>query len=75
MNTTDTGPRRWATLPEAAEHMQVNVTTVRRLIAKGTIPGYRLGKRIIRVDLAEVDAILAGSGIPSAKAGSGVRSA
>lgn len=40
----------------AADRWDVSVDTIRRLIAAGKITGYRLNGRIIRVDLAEVDA-------------------
>lgn len=40
----------------AAERWGVSVDTIRRLIATGKLAGYRLNRRIIRVDLAEVDA-------------------
>jgi len=34
------------------------VKTIRRLIAAGEITGHRLGKRLIRVDLNELDATM-----------------
>jgi len=40
----------------AAARWNVSVDTIRRLIASGKITGYRLNRRIIRVDLGEVDA-------------------
>lgn len=40
----------------AAERWDVSIDTIRRLISTGKITGYRLNNRIIRVDLAEVDA-------------------
>lgn len=40
----------------AAARWDVSVDTIRRLIAAGKITGYRLNGRIIRVDVAEVDA-------------------
>ena len=40
-------------LAETAEMLDVSVKTLRRRIADGTIPGYRVG-RLIRVDLNEV---------------------
>lgn len=41
---------------EAAERWSVSVDVVRRLISAGKVTGYRLNNRIIRVDVAEVDA-------------------
>lgn len=51
--------RRWATLEHGAEHIGVSVKTMRRMLAAGEIPGYRVGKRqAIRVDLNELDAAM-----------------
>lgn len=41
---------------EAAARWSVSRDTIRRLIASGQVTGYRLNRRIIRVDVAEVDA-------------------
>lgn len=60
--------RRLITLAAAAEHLGTCRRTIRRRIAAGDLIGYRLGPRMIRVDLAEVDALLAP--IPSARIGS-----
>lgn len=40
----------------AADRWDVSVDTIRRLISAGKITGYRLNRRIIRVDVNEVDA-------------------
>lgn len=48
---------RWGSPPE----------TIRRLIASGTITGYRLNPRIICIDVGELDACY--RAIPSAKVG------
>lgn len=50
--------RRLASLAEAAEYAAVNPRTIRRRIADGSLTGYRLGARVIRVDLDELDALL-----------------
>lgn len=49
--------RRYITIAETAEYLQVSDRTVRRLIADGELTGYRMGhsRRTIRVDLNEVD--------------------
>lgn len=49
--------RRYVTIAETAEYLQVSTATVRRLIADGELTGYRMGgsRRTIRVDLNEVD--------------------
>jgi excisionase family DNA binding protein len=50
--------RRLVTLADAAEYVGVSVKTVRRWIACGDLTGYRAGRRILRVDLNEVDVML-----------------
>lgn len=49
------GPRRLASLATAAAHADVSVRTLRRYIAQGRLTGYRLGPRLIKVDLNEVE--------------------
>jgi len=46
------------TISEAAARLNVNARTVRRRIADGTLTGYRVGPHLIRLDPAEVDALL-----------------
>lgn len=48
--------RRLASLGEAAAHASVSIDTIRRRIADGSLAGFRLGNKIIRVDLDELDA-------------------
>lgn len=50
--------RRLASLLAAAEYADVCERTLRRMIARGELTGYRLGKRMIRVDLDELDAVM-----------------
>ncbi len=50
--------RRLASLADAADYAAVNPRTIRRRIADGSITGYRVGPRIIRIDLDELDALL-----------------
>jgi len=49
--------RRYITIADAAEYLQISDRTVRRLIADGELTGYRIGRssRLIRVDLDEID--------------------
>jgi len=49
--------RRYITIQEAADYLQISDRTVRRLIADGELTGYRMGRsrRLIRVDLNEID--------------------
>jgi excisionase family DNA binding protein len=52
-------PRRLGTIQQAADEWGVGKVTIRRRIADGTLPGYRIpGTRSIRVDLDELDAAL-----------------
>lgn len=46
---------RPATVKQAAEHWGVSTKTIRRMIDAGTITGYRLTKRTLRVNLDELD--------------------
>jgi excisionase family DNA binding protein len=66
--------RRYASLSDAAEYIGVNEKTIRRHIAAGRITGYRLGSRLVRVDLNELDQAL--RAIPTARpSGDGGRAA
>ncbi|WP_240474267.1 helix-turn-helix domain-containing protein [Intrasporangium chromatireducens] len=42
----------------AADYLGVHPLTIRRRIAAGRLKAYRLGPRTIRVDLADVEALL-----------------
>ena len=50
--------RRFASVEASARYLGVSVTTVRRYIAAGELTAYRLGTRLLRIDLDEVDAVL-----------------
>jgi len=50
--------RRLRSIADAAEFAGVHPRTIRRRIADGTLNGYRMGPRLIRIDLNELDAIL-----------------
>lgn len=54
---------RLTSLQGAADYLNVSPRTIRRMIAAGEITGFRVGKKILRIDLEEIDAIL--SPIPS----------
>jgi len=43
---------------EAAAYLDVATKTVRRLIATGQLPAYRLGNRVLKVKLADLDGVL-----------------
>lgn len=50
--------RRWLTQAEAAEYLKVTDRTLRRMVAAGDLPAYRLGPRLLRIDQADLDALL-----------------
>ena len=51
--TTD--PRRYASLPDAAEYLGTSVNTIRNLMNSGRLTRYAITARLIRVDLCEID--------------------
>lgn len=50
--------RELITIAEAAERLHCGNQTIRDLIARGQLPAYRIGDRLIRVYLDDVDALL-----------------
>ena len=46
------------TIEGAADMLAVHPRTIRRYIAAGDLPAYRLGPRQIRVRMSDVDALL-----------------
>lgn len=64
---TATSTRRYVSLTTAAQYLEMTEAGIRKFIAEGRLTGYRVGKRSIRVDMREVDALL--TPIPSAKVG------
>jgi len=50
--------RRLASLSQGAQYADCSKRTIRRRIADGSLTGYRMGPRLIRVDLNELDALL-----------------
>lgn len=52
-------PDRWLTIAEVVEMLPVSYMTVRRLIDRGDLIGYRIGKSV-RVRLSDLNAYLAG---------------
>ena len=47
--------KRLASIDEAAAYCGVHPRTIRRRISDGTIHGVTVGKKLVRVDLNEVD--------------------
>lgn len=50
--------KQLVSIERAAEYASVSTKTIRRRIADGTLKGYRLGPRLLRVDLDELEASL-----------------
>jgi excisionase family DNA binding protein len=46
---------RMVSIATAAEQLEVSQLTIRRWIAAGKITGYRVGPKLIRIDLDELD--------------------
>lgn len=59
-------PLQRASIAAAANALGCSTRTVRRYIESGRLTGYRMGPRLIRVDLAELDVLL--RPIPTAQA-------
>jgi excisionase family DNA binding protein len=54
---TKSKPRRFVSVGTAADYCDVTPKTVRRWITEGRLPAYRVGNRLIKVDLADLDAL------------------
>lgn len=50
--------RKLVSLSVAAEHADVSPRTIRRYLATGSLSGYRVGPRLIKVDLDELDRMM-----------------
>ena len=49
---------RYANVRDAGTYIGVKERTIRQMIADGRLTGYKLGSRVLRVDLNEVDAAM-----------------
>jgi excisionase family DNA binding protein len=47
--------RRWASIKDAAEYVDVAQKTIHQLINDGYLTAYRLGPKLVRIDLDELD--------------------
>jgi excisionase family DNA binding protein len=45
-------------LADAAEHVGVTTRTLRRWIAAGALPAYRVGPRLVRVNLDDLEELM-----------------
>lgn len=51
-------PSRRVPLAEGSAYSHLSIKTLRRYIAAGLITGYRIGPKLLQVDLDELDAIV-----------------
>ncbi|MBA2559759.1 MAG: helix-turn-helix domain-containing protein [Propionibacteriales bacterium] len=65
--TTKAARRTLVSINETATHLGCTTRTIRRYIAEGRLTGYRLGPRLVRLDLSEVESLL--RPIPTARGG------
>jgi len=59
--------RRLVSIADAADYVAISTKSIRRRIACGDLAAYRVGPRLVRVDVAELDAML--RPIPTASSG------
>ncbi|WP_206488388.1 excisionase family DNA-binding protein [Rhodococcus sp. KRD162] len=55
---SDRRQRRLTRIPVAAEYLDVSERTIQRWIADGKITGYRVGGKLVRVDLDQLDQLV-----------------
>lgn len=58
----NSGRRHYVKISEAAEYLGVAPMTVHKMLADGRLTRYQMGNRILRVDLNEIDAMMAAGG-------------
>lgn len=62
--------QRFESLSDAAERTGISIPTLRRRIANGQLAAYRSGPRVLRLDPADVDALMVR--VPTMRPGLGV---
>lgn len=58
-------PKTYESISQAAERTNVSVKTLRRRISAGSLPAYRYGPKMLRLDPRDVDKLM--RPIPSAR--------
>ena len=53
-NAPHTTPRRLISIADAAAYADVSTRTIRRYIADDRLTGFRVGPRLVKVDLADL---------------------
>jgi excisionase family DNA binding protein len=55
---SEPGHRKLMTIAAAAAYADVHPVTLRRWVAAGRLPAYRVGPRLLKVDQAELDSVV-----------------
>jgi excisionase family DNA binding protein len=50
--------RRYASLADAARYLSCHPITIRQMIADGKLTMYRSGKKLVRIDLNQLDRVM-----------------
>jgi excisionase family DNA binding protein len=53
-NTSD----RYLTIGEAADYLNVAPLTIKKMLRDGRLPGYKLGPRVVRIRLSDIESAL-----------------
>ncbi|MFZ2260900.1 MAG: helix-turn-helix domain-containing protein [Luteococcus japonicus] len=59
------GNAEFISIKDAAELLAVSEVTIRRMVMRGELRGYRVGRRAIRIKISELEKLLAGEAMPS----------
>ena len=54
--SSSTPRRRYVSVIEAAEYLGVSDRTIRQMVSDGRLTAYRNGRKLVRLDLNEIDA-------------------
>jgi excisionase family DNA binding protein len=55
--------RRYVTIDEAAEYLSLHPATIRQMLADRRLTPYKLGPRVVRVDLNQIDDAMEQGGV------------
>ena len=58
MPRTRTTPRNLRTVEFGADYLKVSQRTIRRYIADGLLPAHKVGGTLVRIDQADLDALI-----------------
>jgi excisionase family DNA binding protein len=60
-------PCPYLTIQETSVRLRCSTKTVRRYVASGKLPAYRVGPTMLRIRVTDVDAMVASGAVPNAK--------